>query len=170
MTDPEDFSAAGLELYAYTSTYAGAPDEASSVLSAIREVAEVRNPQLGITGALVHDRGRFLQVLEGEAAALDTLVAAIQRDPRHRDMKPLVRAPIRERTFTGWSMATYDTGTADANAAAAKADTKPDSAPAAAIDLQRMTEAFRANFRLAAADYFECMTRLLRSPTYGTHA
>jgi hypothetical protein len=170
MTDPEDFSAAGLELYAYTSTYAGAPDEASSVLSAIREVAEVRNPQLGITGALVHDRGRFLQVLEGEPAALDTLVAVIQRDPRHRDMKPLVRAPIRERTFTGWSMATYDTGTADANAAAAKADTKPASAPAAAIDLQRMTEAFRANFRLAALDYFECMTRLLRSPSYGTHA
>ncbi len=165
MTDPEDFSAAGLELYAYTSTYAGAPDEASSVLSAIREVAEVRNPQLGITGALVHDRGRFLQVLEGEAAALDTLIAAIQRDPRHRDIKPLVRASIRERTFSGWSMATYDTGTADASV-----DKNSVSAPASAIDLARMTEAFRANFRLAAADYFECMTRLLRSPTYGTHA
>jgi hypothetical protein len=156
--------APGLEIYAYTSTYAGSPDEAGSVLSAIREVSEVRNPQRGITGALVHDRGRFLQVLEGEPAALDRLAEALSRDQRHRDITPLVRAPIRERTFTGWSMATYDTGAAHADPRHTGA-----SAPAAAIDLERMTAAFRANFRLAALDYFECMTRLLRSSTHGKH-
>jgi hypothetical protein len=156
--------APGLEIYAYTSTYAGSPDDAGSVLTAIRELAEVRNPQRGITGALVLDRGRFLQVLEGEPAALERLAEAISRDQRHRDITLLVRAPIRERTFAGWSMATYDTGAADASV-----DTNSASAPAAAIDLERMTAAFRANFRLAALDYFECMTRLLRSSTHGKH-
>ena len=35
--------------------------------------------------------------------------------------------------------------------------------PAEESDLARMTEAFRANFRLVSIDYFECMARLLSS-------
>lgn len=160
MNEPVGVAVSQLEIYAYTSLYAGQPDQLASVIDWIRSFSAVRNVELGITGALVHDRGRFLQVLEGERASIDTLVAALARDPRHRDMTKLVRAPIRERTFAGWSMAVYDT----------RADTSVDtSAPATAIDLERMTEAFRANFRLAAADYFECMSRLLHSPSYGAH-
>ena len=160
MSEPVDVAVNQLEIYAYTSLYAGPTDQLAGVMDWIRSVSAVRNVDLGITGALVHDRGRFLQVLEGERASIDTLVAALARDPRHRYMTKLVRAPIRERTFAGWSMAVYDTG----------ADTSVDtSAPATAIDLERMTEAFRANFRLAAADYFECMSRLLHSPSYGAH-
>jgi hypothetical protein len=55
-------------------------------------------------------------------------------------------------------MATYDTSTG----------TSEVDGPAEAIDLERMTAAFRANFRLAALDYFECMSRLLRSPETGS--
>ena len=164
MSEPVDVAVNQLEIYAYTSLYAGPTDQLAGVMDWIRSVSAVRNVDLGITGALVHDRGRFLQVLEGERASIDTLVAALARDPRHRDMTKLVRAPIRERTFAGWSMAVYDTG------ADTSVDTSVDtSAPATAIDLERMTEAFRANFRLAAADYFECMSRLLHSPSYGAH-
>ena len=159
MSEPVDVAVNQLEIYAYTSLYAGQPDQLASVMDWIRSVSAVRNIELGITGAIVHDRGRFLQVMEGESAAIDTLVTALARDPRHRDMTKLVRAPIRERTFTGWSMAVYDTS----------ADKKTSSGAATAIDLERMTEAFRANFRLAAADYFECMSRLLHSPSYGHH-
>ena len=163
MSEPVDVAISQLEIYAYTSLYAGPPDQLASVMEWIRSVSAVRNVELGITGALVHDRGRFLQVLEGERASIDTLVASLARDPRHRDMTKLVRAPIRERTFTGWSMAVYDTR------AGTSADKKTSGGAATAIDLERMTEAFRANFRLAAADYFECMSRLLHSPSYGAH-
>ena len=159
MSEPVDVAVNQLKIYAYTSLYAGPTDQLASVLECIRSVSAVRNVEMGITGALVHDRGRFLQVLAGERASMDTLVAAIARDSRHRDMTKLVRAPIRERTFTGWSMAVYDTS----------ADKKTSSSAATAIDLERMTEAFRANFRLAAADYFEYMSRLLHSPSYGAH-
>lgn len=163
MSEPVGVAVSQLEIYAYTSLYAGPPDQLASVMEWIRAVSAVRNVERGITGAIVHDRGRFLQVMEGESAAIDTLVAALARDPRHRDMTKLVRAPIRERTFAGWSMAVYDTG-ADTSASGPASR-----GPAEAIDLERMTEAFRANFRLAAADYFECMSRLLHSPSYGNH-
>jgi len=147
MSEPIGVAVSQLEIYAYTSLYAGPPDQLASVMEWIRAVSAERNVERGITGAIVHDRGRFLQVMEGESAAIDTLVAALASDPRHRDMTKLVRAPIRERTFAGWSMAVSDTGQSD-----------PESrGPAEAIDLERMTEAFRANFRLAAADYMECM-------------
>ena len=163
MSEPVDVAVNQLEIYAYTSLYAGQPDQLASVIDWIRSFSAVRNVELGITGAIVHDRGRFLQVMEGESAAIDTLVTALARDPRHRDMTKLVRAPIRERTFAGWSMAVYDTG------ADTSVDKKTSGGAATAIDLERMTEAFRANFRLAAADYFECMSRLLHSPSYGAH-
>ena len=153
MSDPVGLPASDLEIYAYTSVYAGPPEQLASALEGIRATSASRNPALGITGALVHDRGRFLQVLEGERAALDLLVESLTNDARHREMKLLVRAPIKERTFSGWSMATYDT---EALGAAARS-------PAEESDLARMTEAFRANFRLVSIDYFECMARLLSS-------
>ena len=167
MNEPVGVAVSQLEIYAYTSLYAGQPDQLASVIDWIRSFSAVRNVELGITGAIVHDRGRFLQVLEGERASIDTLVTALARDPRHRDMTKLVRAPIRERTFAGWSMAVYDTG-ADTSVDTS-VDKKTSGGAATTIDLERMTEAFRANFRLAAADYFECMSRLLHSPSYGAH-
>jgi hypothetical protein len=153
MSEPAGLPASDLEIYAYTSVFAGPPEQLGSALESIRATSARRNPVRGITGALVHDRGRFLQVLEGQRAALDHLAESLTNDARHHDMKLLVRAPIKERTFSGWSMAAYDT---EAIAAAARS-------PAEESDLARMTEAFRANFRLVSVDYFECMARLLSS-------
>ena len=73
MSEPVGVAVSQLEIYAYTSLYAGPPDQLASVMEWIRSVSAVRNVELGITGALVHDRGRFLQVLEGERASIDTL-------------------------------------------------------------------------------------------------
>ncbi len=46
----------------------------------------------------------FLQVLEGEASVLDELLAKIERDPRHKDLKVLFRGKLEERVFGRWSM------------------------------------------------------------------
>lgn len=62
------------------------------------------NTKHGITGMLLLGNGTFLQTLEGEGDAVDTLLDKIARDPRHADMKVLRRDAIDARQFSGWSM------------------------------------------------------------------
>lgn len=66
--------------------------------------ARIHNEKSGLTGMLVHDRGSFLQVLEGEATAVGSLFAKIAKDQRHTRITRLVENPIRERSFERWSM------------------------------------------------------------------
>lgn len=66
--------------------------------------ARTANKARGITGALLYDKGIFLQFLEGPAENLDPTVKAIMADPRHTDLRILLREPIRERLFADWSM------------------------------------------------------------------
>jgi hypothetical protein len=73
-------------------------------LHALLEPAQARNRALDITGLLIYDNGRFFQCLEGPAAALDTVWASIQRDPRHADVELLGNAQTRTRFFSHWSM------------------------------------------------------------------
>jgi hypothetical protein len=73
-------------------------------LHALLERSRVRNVKTGLTGLLLHDRGSFLQVLEGEPLAVGTLFATIAKDPRHNRVTTLLEGPIRERAFDRWSM------------------------------------------------------------------
>lgn len=70
----------------------------------IVEVGLARNAQLGVTGALISTPSYFAQVLEGERAAVDELMASINADPRHMRIK-MVREVEEERRFPIWSMA-----------------------------------------------------------------
>ena len=67
--------------------------------------ASYNNRQLGITGALLYIENSFVQVLEGEDAPITRLLAAIESDPRHRNMRILSDRTIDFRTFEAWSMA-----------------------------------------------------------------
>jgi hypothetical protein len=67
--------------------------------------ARRRNTLAGITGAMVYGAGQFMQVLEGEAAAVTALYERIVADPRHQAILKLVDKPVAERTFMEWSMA-----------------------------------------------------------------
>ena len=67
--------------------------------------ARTYNEAAGITGALVYDGTQFMQVLEGEEAAIQDLYTRIARDSRHRDAFKLADKAIAERTFVNWSMA-----------------------------------------------------------------
>jgi len=64
----------------------------------------LNNPDLGLTGLLVHGNGSFLQTIEGDDDAVDTLVAKIARDPRHKNFRILRREVIQRRLYGGWSM------------------------------------------------------------------
>lgn len=62
------------------------------------------NTPQGITGMLLYAGGNFIQVLEGEAAAVDETYDRITRDPRHHGLILIERCAIREREFPQWQM------------------------------------------------------------------
>ena len=62
------------------------------------------NTGKGLTGMLLHGNGTFLQVLEGEEIIVEPLLAVIERDPRHTNMKTLHRETISSRQYSDWSM------------------------------------------------------------------
>ena len=64
-----------------------------------------RNQADRISGLLVHDGVRFLQVLEGDRAAVETTYARIRGDQRHRAPVLLSERETTAREFGDWSMA-----------------------------------------------------------------
>ncbi|ROP61315.1 BLUF domain-containing protein [Curtobacterium sp. PhB115] len=90
-------------------------DDALAVL--LRQ-ARLNNEALGVSGLLVAKGGRFMQLLEGPAWSVDDRFAAIARDPRHGEVKSLVREDIDRRRFDGWSMAYRALDDADVRAEA----------------------------------------------------
>ncbi len=74
-------------------------------LKEILAVARKNNPLLGIGGSMCFLDGVYLQLLEGEAVAVDALYQKIEKDPRHTDVKMLVHEPIGQREYPKWSMA-----------------------------------------------------------------
>lgn len=70
--------------------------------------ARERNATWRVTGLLVHEQGRFLQVIEGPPDAIEDLWQSIQRDPRHVEIELLGDRPCRDRWFGDWSMELAD--------------------------------------------------------------
>ncbi len=62
------------------------------------------NRSVGVTGALCLSNGVFLQCLEGERAAVNTLYHRILLDKRHTDPAILDFVEIHKRDFGGWTM------------------------------------------------------------------
>ncbi|MFM1980528.1 MAG: hypothetical protein RLZ68_1793 [Pseudomonadota bacterium] len=62
------------------------------------------NQALGVTGALCLANGIFLQQLEGDRQAVNTLYHRILKDPRHKDPAVLDFSEIVSRQFGSWSM------------------------------------------------------------------
>ncbi|MCK7578910.1 MAG: BLUF domain-containing protein [Chromatiales bacterium] len=73
-------------------------------LKAILESSARHNACNGITGMLLHAGGCFIQVLEGEAEAVEETYARIARDARHFGLIELERGEIPARSFEQWSM------------------------------------------------------------------
>ena len=88
-------------IYASESTR---PMDASTVNQLLAQ-ARAANARRDITGALVLDAERFLQVLEGSRAQLSALYSRLVADDRHRALLLIEFVPIDERAFAGWNMA-----------------------------------------------------------------
>lgn len=73
-------------------------------LDALLAEARVRNAAEGITGLLLYAGGSFLQLLEGDAEAVESTYGRIAADPRHADVRLLARDEVGERMVGDWSM------------------------------------------------------------------
>ena len=62
------------------------------------------NIPLGITGILLYNKGSIMQILEGEATAVESLFEKIKIDKRHEDVYRLNSYAISQRSYKDWSM------------------------------------------------------------------
>lgn len=79
--------------------------QTSTVTARILATAVAHNRAAGITGVLCQGQGLYLQVLEGERAAVQGLYARLMEDKRHRDLQMLQLEETARRRFPDWSMA-----------------------------------------------------------------
>lgn len=75
-----------------------------AILAGILTSARRNNRLNGITGALICRHDVYLQLLEGDAAAIDALFRRIAADDRHLDVTLLSRAEVADRLFPDWAM------------------------------------------------------------------
>lgn len=73
-------------------------------LDDILKASQINNQRVGVTGALLFDRGDFGQVLEGPTQAVRDTFRRIRLDVRHFRVTVVEVCTIEERTFPNWSM------------------------------------------------------------------
>ncbi len=73
-------------------------------LFALLDTSRRNNGRDGLTGLLLHHADRFIQVLEGPAAAVRSRMAVITADGRHRKVRVLFDEESASRQFPEWSM------------------------------------------------------------------
>jgi hypothetical protein len=95
----------------YVST-AAKPFTRAELMELLRQSVR-RNTAAGITGLLLYKDGNFMQVLEGEEAAVVSLFSKISRDPRHHHVIPLLHERIEQRHFPNSAMAFRDLNAAE---------------------------------------------------------
>lgn len=86
----------------YTS-WATLTDEMHEI-TAIMRAARLYNPMNGITGFLLYNGTRFLQVFEGPQQAVEELLLRVRADRRHAGFELREDYPINQRAFRDWDM------------------------------------------------------------------
>ena len=93
-----------MQLKTLTYTSRASFDLTDGDLVDILETARHLNALEGITGLLVFNGVRFLQIVEGAEAAIDGLVARLRGDPRHTAFEIRDERFVSKRTFADWDM------------------------------------------------------------------
>ena len=75
----------------------------SGDLADLRDLADARNRSEDITGLLLSDGARFIQALEGDAAAVQTVMDRIAKDPRHNNISYFRPITTNYRQFGKWT-------------------------------------------------------------------
>jgi hypothetical protein len=110
----------------------------------ILEQSRRNNRAAGITGLLLYDGRRFMQVLEGEPGRVEAAYHRITADPRHRAIVMLSSSNVTSRAFDGWAMAAKRVGLGE---------TVPDQIDklTSAVQDANLRETFRSFARVRAA-------------------
>ena len=87
-------------VYVSAATVPFSDDELKELLS----TARANNTSLDVSGMLLYHQGSFMQVLEGEQAAVESVFAKIEKDDRHSNATVLYRGEAEDRTFESWAM------------------------------------------------------------------
>jgi len=94
-----------MHMLCYTSNYTG--KDIYLDLEDIVTTAKANNPQHSITGVLFCHNNTFVQVLEGEENELDKVMEKINKDPRHNNIKILVKKEINKHYLSQWNMDSF---------------------------------------------------------------
>jgi hypothetical protein len=78
---------------------------AEAEIANIRSIAEVRNPELELTGVLLFSGRHFAQFLEGAEGDLHIMQASICSDDRHTDLVTLQTESVEKRRYGRWALA-----------------------------------------------------------------
>lgn len=73
-------------------------------LKSLLKKAREKNHEVDVSGILIFHDGAFFQVLEGPPEAVYTIYDRISQDPRHDEIKLLLKSEVEERSFPDWSM------------------------------------------------------------------
>lgn len=84
----------------YLSRYSGIIGQTG--LRPLLQQARENNIRLGITGALLFDGERFVQLLEGPSEDIAGLVARLRVDDRHHGFELLGQGPVPARRYRRW--------------------------------------------------------------------
>ena len=87
-------------IYCSQATHDVSPDELVQLL----EVSRRNNEKVGLSGMLLYSSQSFLQVLEGDPAALEQTYARIGADDRHTNLRLLMDAEVSAPLFPDWTM------------------------------------------------------------------
>lgn len=87
-------------IYCSQASYDIAPEELVTLL----EISRRNNEPVGLSGMLLYSSQSFLQVLEGEAAALEATYARVKADDRHTNLRLLLDAEVAAPLFPDWTM------------------------------------------------------------------
>ena len=87
-------------VYSSTATRQMDDDDLADILATARAFNESQD----ITGLLLYRAGRFVQFLEGDKQRVRALLARIDKDPRHADLRVLIDGASTSRQFAEWTM------------------------------------------------------------------
>jgi hypothetical protein len=93
-----------MDLKTLTYTSRAKLDLSAQDLADIHQTARHLNALDGVTGLLIFDGSRFLQIIEGSEEAIDALVERLRRDRRHSAFEIRDERPVDARSFPHWSM------------------------------------------------------------------
>jgi hypothetical protein len=93
-----------LRLKTLTYTSRARLDLGDEDVAAIHDTARHLNALDGISGLLLFDGSRFLQIVEGTEDAIDNLVGRLRMDPRHSAFEVRDERYVEQRSFPDWSM------------------------------------------------------------------